>query len=81
MKGPGKYDDVCTMVHKETDATTVVVIVIGGNKGHGFSVVTKSLGMLSGLPIALRDVADEIEADAAQEKTDAWRRIKADEKP
>lgn len=64
MKGPGKYDDACSNALKETDANTCLLIVIGGNKGHGFSMATKSLTVLNGLPTILRDVADEIEADA-----------------
>lgn len=37
MNGPGKYDEHATRVREETGAQSVVVIVIGGNKGHGFS--------------------------------------------
>jgi hypothetical protein len=37
--GPGKYDDVCTMVREQVgvDRGGVLVIVIGGNQGTGFS--------------------------------------------
>lgn len=37
-RGPGKYDDVCTLVRTRTLARGVVVIVIGGSRGSGFSV-------------------------------------------
>ncbi len=36
--GPGKYDDACTLVREMTGGTSVVVAVMGGNKGAGFSV-------------------------------------------
>ncbi len=36
--GPGKYDDMATHVRENTDAAAVVVIVLNGNKGNGFSV-------------------------------------------
>jgi hypothetical protein len=41
--GPGKYDDLCTYVREQVGITNetgggVAVIVIGGNKGSGFSV-------------------------------------------
>lgn len=38
--GPGKYDDLCTYVAQQVGTDTgggVILIVIGGNKGHGFS--------------------------------------------
>lgn len=37
-KGPGKYDDMATVVQNATSAEAVIVIVVGGNRGHGFSV-------------------------------------------
>lgn len=36
--GPGKYDDECTMLRESTEAQGVIVIVIGGKLGSGFSV-------------------------------------------
>lgn len=36
--GPGKYDDVCTYVRKETNALVAAVIVFNGDKGSGFSI-------------------------------------------
>jgi predicted ATP-grasp superfamily ATP-dependent carboligase len=38
--GPGKYDDVATIVRELTDAAAVIVLVIEGNQGSGFSVQT-----------------------------------------
>lgn len=36
--GPGKYDDMCTMVREATGAQAVVVVIVGGSRGDGFSV-------------------------------------------
>ena len=38
--GPGKYDDLCTYVREQAgvDEGGVVLIIIGGDKGPGFSV-------------------------------------------
>jgi hypothetical protein len=60
--GPGKYDRQATAVRELTDAEAVVVIVIGGRHGSGFSVQA-SLEFAVKLPALLRRVADDIEAD------------------
>lgn len=36
--GPGKYDDLATYVRENSNAKGVVVIVLGGDRGSGFSV-------------------------------------------
>jgi hypothetical protein len=66
--GPGKYDDVCTVAREMADAQLVTVIVMGGNKGGGFSVQTTLYGfqLLAMLPAMLRQVADEIERGMPQ---------------
>jgi hypothetical protein len=60
--GPGKYDDEATMVQKATNASGVIVIVIGGDKGEGFACQA-TLGVTHALPQMLRSIADQIEAD------------------
>jgi len=40
--GPGKYDELCTNVREASGAESVVLMVLGGNKGSGFSVQSKS---------------------------------------
>jgi hypothetical protein len=35
--GPGKYDDLCTLIREQAHASGAMVIVIGGVKGNGFS--------------------------------------------
>lgn len=34
----GKYDDLATMVREKAEARAVVLVVVGGNKGMGFTV-------------------------------------------
>lgn len=36
--GPGKYDDLCTIVREQSEATAAIVIILDGNRGTGFSV-------------------------------------------
>ena len=50
--GPGKYDDLATHVREHAKARAAIVIVIGGEKGSGFSVQTEG-GLV--LPLPLRD--------------------------
>ncbi len=66
MIGPGKYDELATDVREKSKAMAVVVIVLGGSKGSGFSV--QALGAVAvdvmlKLGAMLRTVAAEIERD------------------
>lgn len=60
--GPGKYDDLCTHAREATGAVGVILIVMGGAQGSGFSVQAPPsvTVILAGL---LRDMADQIEGD------------------
>ncbi len=60
--GPGKYDDACTAARLATDAAGVVLIVLGGKQGSGFSVQVEGEDLTWALPALLRSVADQIEA-------------------
>jgi hypothetical protein len=60
--GPGKYDDLCTKVRDETHAQGVILIVIQGDKGTGFSCQLP-LDVAMRVPEILRDVAGQIEGD------------------
>lgn len=60
--GPGKYDDLATLVHSRTKAIGVVLMVVGGTKGGGFSV-QGPLDMVAALPGMLRNLARDIERD------------------
>lgn len=63
MIGPGKYDDECSKVRESAQALLAAVIIIGGNKGTGFSVQTVNPHLLNEVPGLLRHMADEIEKD------------------
>jgi hypothetical protein len=69
--GPGKYDDLCTYVRKQVGLVEdgnlsggVVVIVLGGNRGNGFSVQADLRSTLE-LPELLEQLAREIRKDRA----------------
>lgn len=51
--GPGKYDDLATYCMEQTNADAVMVIVIGGNRGHGMSGKEKPIDF----DIAMRPVS------------------------
>lgn len=57
IDGPGKYDDLCTHVREESDGDLVVVLILRGNRGTGFSVQARSQDELAKLPGALEDMA------------------------
>lgn len=61
--GPGKYDDACTNARRETEAVGVVLIVIAGTHGHGFSVQTADPDLEKQLPTLLRYAANLIEIE------------------
>jgi hypothetical protein len=58
--GPGRYDELATYVREQAQARAVVVIIIGGDKGGGFSVQAEA-GLVLPLPALLRSIADRIE--------------------
>ena len=60
--GPGKYDNLCTIVREQAgigDQGGVIVIVVGGNKGNGFSCQADVETTL-GLPDLLDRVAKQM---------------------
>lgn len=60
--GPGRYDDVCTMVREQTNAVAAIVIVVEGDKGNGFSVQTLDPIVNDVLPTMLEEIARGIRA-------------------
>jgi hypothetical protein len=67
INGPGKYDDICTEVAKRVGISSdtgggVIVIVLGGNLGNGFSVQA-DLATAMQIPDLLRFCANQIEYD------------------
>jgi methylmalonyl-CoA mutase cobalamin-binding subunit len=59
---PGKYDTLCTEVREKAHAVGAVVIILGGNRGHGFSVQVPPDALFS-LPDMLETMAREIRKD------------------
>lgn len=58
--GPGKYDPECTRVMQDQQADAVLLIVVNGKKGNGFSLQSIPEWVLK-VPELLRDVANDIE--------------------
>ena len=59
MIGPSKYDGICTMVRHMAGAEGVIVIIVNGDKGSGFSVQLNPLMSLA-IPEILERIAKEI---------------------
>lgn len=66
--GPGKYDEICGWARARAKAIGALLIILGGERGNGFSaqfmVEDQSIGgilELAAVPKLLREVADEIE--------------------
>jgi hypothetical protein len=62
MIGPGKYNELVTVLKKTTEAKGVLLIVIGGRLGDGFSVQANP-ELAAELPAILRIAADDMEED------------------
>jgi hypothetical protein len=69
MIGPGKYDHLCSFVRQSVMADGVVLIILNGDQGEGFSAQFKSKTLAAAMPDVLRQVADQIEADNRTEVT------------
>ena len=59
--GEGKYDQISEQILLATKAHTVIVAIIGGVKGNGFSVTSADPEAQLKLPAMLRAMADDIE--------------------
>lgn len=59
--GPGKYDDACTAALVSTKARMVLLIVVDGEHGTGFSVNSLDPQIVAAVPTLLRQMADQIE--------------------
>lgn len=68
--GPGKYDDLCSFVREQVqveESGGVLLLVIGGNRGGGFSLQCDPT-ILMVLPEILDNLAAEIRKDLAEGK-------------
>jgi len=65
--GPGKYDDLATLVRKTVHAKLAGVLVIDGDKGSGYSMhfdaPSPDLEILEMIPKLMRKMADALEVD------------------
>ena len=57
--GAGKYDQICTEIREKTNARGIIVIIIDGNLGNGFSCQADPELILK-LPDMLEFMAKEI---------------------
>ena len=62
---PGPYDEVCAEAQEATDASAIVLLVLGGKRGSAFSFDAVDPLIARRLPGLLRFVASEIEREIA----------------
>lgn len=60
--GPGKYDDLCTVAREAAKAQAVVLIVLNGKHGSGFSVQSHAPLTPSVLAETLSGLVEEVRA-------------------
>jgi hypothetical protein len=65
IDNPGKYDAEATAARYVTEAQCVLLIVLGGYRGSGFSVQSEQPDIIEKLPELLRTVAANIEQELA----------------
>ena len=67
MIGPGKYDELCSLVRDRAKARGVIVLVLDGENGSGFSAQTDGPTLLA-IPDMLESMAAQIRADLKRGK-------------
>ncbi len=60
----GKYDGLATLVRETANAHMVMVVVVGGNKGNGFSVQAVDRKLIADVPALLEHIAKDIRRQA-----------------
>lgn len=70
----GKYDKEATMVRDSTSAAMVFLLVVGGDRGSGFSVQSVDPKLIRMAADTLREVAEQID----RENQIALRQVAAD---
>lgn len=68
MSKPGNYEQDCEFLLSQYKANLVVVGVVGGSKGNGFSVSVQDPHLRQYLPCILRSMADSIEKELATQR-------------
>lgn len=70
MHGAGKYDKEATILRALTNAEAVLVMVIGGDKGSGFSVqlvdtddAARRTSLVNFMAAVMRNSAEQLESD------------------
>jgi hypothetical protein len=70
-EGPGRYDAEASWVQERTKAHGVLLMIVGGNKGNGFSLasydIQATLEITLSLPKLLREMANQIESDIKEQ--------------
>ena len=61
--GAGVYDDACTQARESTKARSVILMVVDGDKGSGFSAQSDDPMFQMQFPLILRRMADAIDED------------------
>ena len=61
IPGPGKYDELATLVREIAQADLVLLVIGNGVRGNGFEVQASSANALGDLPENLREMARRIE--------------------
>ncbi len=67
-EGPGKYDDLCVDILRKTNAECVLVVVVNGNRGSGFSVNSVNHKIVFEIPEMLEHMAEQIRDSFPKEK-------------
>lgn len=62
MIGAGKYDEECTIVREKTNASGVILLVMNGDRGAGFSC-QGDLGSMAVMADLLENVAKQMRMD------------------
>lgn len=60
--GAGIYDEDCGNVREKNNASGVLLIVLGGDKGNGFSIQAEG-NIIQNVPEMLESIAKELRSD------------------
>jgi len=60
MLETGRYDDLCQAVAAIADASSIVLLIVGGNAGSGVSIGALDRQYLERLPGLLHFIADDL---------------------